>query len=153
MDIQQKLMILQKLDTKKLTERLKALEEGFFSNMLNHSNLYLEESQNIGRAGGDSPRVKELLAMVTFVCPAEIEGKKLTADMRAAWLTKQRTEIKELNEAIQAQAQAQFQIDSSQATIDATKEELRNIRAVLALKTAQIGFLSGGEDDSTKIKE
>ena len=73
--------------------------------------------------------------------------------MRAAWLTKQRTEIKELNEAIQAQAQAQFQQDSSQATIDATKEELRNIRAVLALKTAQIGFLSGGEDDSTKIKE
>ena len=141
-----KLEILQKLDTKKLTERLKVLEKGLFTNLLNHANLYLEESQNIGRVSGDSPRVKELLAMVTFICPAEIDGKKTTADMREAWLTRQRKENKELNEAIQAQAQAQFQIDTSQATIDATKEELRNIRAVLALKAAQIGFLSGSDE-------
>ena len=147
MDIKQKLEILQKLDTKKLVEQLKALEEGFFSNMLNHSNLYLEESQNIGRAGGDSLRVKELLAMATFICPAEIEGKKTTADMREAWLTKQRKESKELNEAIHAQAQAQFQLDTSQATIDTIKEELRNIRAVLALKTAQVNFLSGADEE------
>ena len=85
--------------------------------------------------------------MAAFICPAEIEGKKTTTDMRDAWLTKQRKESKELNEAIQAQAQAQFQLDSSQATIDATREELRNIRAVLALKTAQINFLSGGDEN------
>ena len=146
MDIKQKLEILQKLDTRKLTERLKMLEEGFFTNLLNHATLCLEESQNIGRAGGDSPRVKELLAMATFICPAEIDGKKTTADMREAWLTRQRKESKELNEMIQAQAQAQFQIDTSQAAIDAVKEELRNIRVVLALKTAQIDFLSGADE-------
>ena len=148
MDTKQKLEILQKLDTKKLVERMNILQEGLFTSMLNHANLTLEETQNIGRAGGDSPRVKELLAMATFICPAEIEGTKLTNDkMRDAWLTKQRNESKELNEAIQAQAQAQFQLDSSQATIEVTKEELRNIRAVLALKTAQINFLSGGEEN------
>ena len=146
MDIKKKLEILQRLRTKKLTERLTELQDGLFTSMLTHVNLYLEESQNIGRAGGDSPRVKELLAMATFVCPAEIDGKKVTADMRDAWLTRQRKESKELNEAIQAQTQAQFQLDSSQATIDATKEELRNIRAVLALKTAQIDFLSGADE-------
>ena len=146
MDIKKKLEILLKLDTKKLAERLDHLQDSLFTNLLTHANLYLEESQNIGRAGGDSPRVKEMLAMATFICPVEIEGKKVTADMREAWLTRQRKESKELNEAIQAQAQAQFQIDSSQATIDATKEELRNIRAVIALKTAQINFLSGRDD-------
>ena len=147
MNMEERLKILQKLDTKKLAERLDQLQDGLFTSLLNHANLYFEESQNIGRASGDSPRVKELLAMATFICPAEIEGKKTTTDMRDAWLTKQRKESKELNEAIQAQAQAQFQLDSSQATIDATREELRNIRAVLALKTAQIGFLSGSDEN------
>ena len=147
MDIKQKLEILLEFNTKKLAERLDQLQDGLFTNLLNHANLYLEKSQDIGRAGGDSSKVKELLAMATFICPAEIDGKKTTADMREAWLTRQRKETKALNEAIQAQAQAQFQLDSSQATIDATKEELRNIRAVLALKTAQIGFLSGSDEN------
>ena len=147
MNIKKGLTMLQKLGTKKLAERLEYLQDSLFTSLLNHANLFMEERQNIGRAGGDSPRVKELLAMATFVCPAEIDGQKVTNDkMREAWLTKQRKESTELNEAIQAQAQAQFQLDSSQATIDATKEELRNIRAVLALKTAQINFLSGSDN-------
>jgi len=147
MNIKKRLIMLQKLDTKKLAERLDVLQDSLFTSLLNRANLSLEESRNIGRAGGDSPRVKELLAMATFVCPAEIDGQKVTNDkMQEAWLTKQRKESKELNEAGQAQAQAQFQLDSSQATIDATKEELRNIRVVLALKTAQINFLSGSDN-------
>jgi len=147
MNIDEKKEILAKLNTKKLVERMKELEEGLFTTMLHHANLILEETQNIGRAGGDSPKVKELLSMATFICPAEIEGKKVTADMRDAWLTKQRKESKELNESIQAQAQAQFQLDASQATMDAMKEELRGTRAVLALKTAQINFLSGADSN------
>lgn len=73
-----------------------------------------------------------------------IVGKNLTENDKKAWLERQRKENKELSEAIAKQRQVAFLLDDWQIKVEMAKRRLEGTKAVLALKTAQIRFLSEG---------
>ncbi|MBA7588563.1 hypothetical protein ES708_30623 [subsurface metagenome] len=103
------------------------------------------KSQNHNYLGsGDCQEVKRILAELAAQAPSTKEaGKKTTIADREAWLQKQRTENKELADAIAKQGGVSFLIDDHQIKCDMARRRLTSVIAVLALKTAQINFLAG----------
>lgn len=144
MDIKAKLAILQKLDTKPLIAKLHEYEDALEKGMTAERDF---KSKNRGFLGsGDCQKVKQLLAMLAIQAPETNDaGKKMTESAKANWLIQQRTENKELAGAIAQQDQVSFLLDDLQIKFDMTKKRLEGVRAVLALKTAQINFLTGSE--------
>jgi len=104
------------------------------------------KAQNHGYLGsGDCQEVKRILGELAAQVPEASEpGKKLTIADREVWLQKQRTENKELSEAIQKQRQVSFLIADNQIRVEMARTRLTGIRSILALKTAQIEFLAEG---------
>jgi len=144
--MQKRLDILKKLDTKALQERLKQLEDELFSVLLGQATTYYETYDYTSNRGGDCARVKEIEAELLLKCPElNQEGKKLTVADKEAWLTRQRLENADLKAAIQKQKETAFQLESTEITAKLVKEQLLSARGALALKIAQIQFLSGGE--------
>jgi len=93
---------------------------------------------------GDCQEVKRILAELLVGAPDINEaGKRLTIAERENWLTRQRTENNELSEAIQKQRQVSFLLDDYEIKCEIAKKRWESSRAVLALKTMQIKFLSG----------
>ena len=74
-----------------------------------------------------------------------LETKNLTENDKKAWLERQRTENQDLVAAINRQVQVAFNLDNYRINIETTKKRLEGTRAVLALRTAQIRFLSDSE--------
>ena len=144
--MQKRLDILKKLGTKALQERLKQLEDELFSVLLGQAQTYYENHDYTSSRGGDCARVKEIEAELLPQCPEfNRERKKLTVADKEAWLARQRVENADLKAAIQKQKETAFQLESAEITTKLVKEQLSSARAALALKTAQIQFLSGGE--------
>jgi len=71
--------------------------------------------------------------------------KTLTENDKKAWLERQRTENQELSAAINRQTEVAFLLDNARINIEMAKKRLEGTRAVLALRTAQIRFLSDSE--------
>jgi len=114
--------------------------------LLGQATTYYETYDYISNRGGDCARVKEIEAELLLKCPElNQEGKKLTVADKEAWLTKQRLENADLKAAIQKQKEMAFQLESTEITAKLVKEQLLSARGALALKIAQIQFLSGGE--------
>ena len=145
--LKKKVNILKKLDTKALQERLKQLEDDLFSGLMAQAQTYYENYEYTSSRGGDCARVKEIEAELLNKCPDDIEGKKLTEAGKKAWLTRQRAENTALKVAIQKQMETAFQLESAEITAKLTREQLLSARGALALKTAQINFLSGGDEN------
>jgi len=145
MKLEEKLAVLRRFDTKGLVDRMHQLEDELFTQMLNYANTYYEDYEYVAQRGGDCAKVKEIEAELLQQCPDNAKGKKLTVAEREAWLTRQRKENPALAEAIKRQREVGFQLESAQVAIELTKQQLQGVRAALALKTAQIQFLSGGE--------
>ena len=144
--MKKRLDILKKLDTKALQERLKQLEDELFSALMGQTTTYYESYGYTSSRGGDCAKVKEIEAELLLQCPElNQEGKKLTVADKEAWLTRQRVENADLKAAIQKQKETAFQLESAEVTVRLVKEQLLSARSALALKTAQINFLSGGD--------
>jgi len=144
--MQKRLDILKKLDTKALQERLKQLEDELFSALMDQATTYYDNYDYTSSRGGDCARVKEIEAELLPQCPElNQEGKKVTVADKEAWLTRQRVESADLKAVIQKQREVAFQLESVEITAKLVKEQLSSARGALALKTAQIQFLSGGE--------
>ena len=141
MEIEQKLEILKKLDTKGLIEKLQQYEAELQKTM---SDEAMFKSQNHNYLGsGDCQEVKQILAELSAQAPSTKEDdKKTTVADREAWLAKQRTESKELSEAIQKQRQISFLVDDHQIKVEVARRRLAGATAVLALKTQQLAFLA-----------
>ena len=93
---------------------------------------------------GDCQEVKRILAELAAQAPEANEaGKKMTVADKEIWLAKQRTENKELNEAITKQRQVSFLVDDHQLKVDMARRRLAGAIAVLALRTQQLAFLAG----------
>ncbi len=141
MEIEQKLAILKKLDTQNLIDKLQKYEDEFEKAITAETDFKSQNQQFLG--AGDCREVKRILAELAVQTPEPSEeGKKLTAAGREAWLEKQRTENKELSEAIAKQRQVAFLIDDHQIKCDMAKRRLTSVIAILALKTAQLNFLA-----------
>ncbi|GAI62573.1 unnamed protein product [marine sediment metagenome] len=104
------------------------------------------KNANHGYLGsGDCQEVKRILAELSAQAPeTNGAGKKLTIPDKETWLAKQRTENKELSEAIQKQREVSFLLDDHQIKVEMAKKRLEGIRAVLALTAQQLAFLASG---------
>lgn len=143
MEIDQKNRILKYFDTKGLVEKLKQYEDAL-EKALNEQMTYTSQHHKfIASRGSDCSEVKRLLAELSMQAP-ETDGdkKKFTKTDKDNWLTLQRKENKELSDAIVQQRQVAFLLDDYQVKIEMAKKRLEGIKAVLALKTAQINFLA-----------
>lgn len=143
MEIAQKVRILKSRGTKDLVTKLKQYEDGL-EKALNEQMTYTSQHHKfIASRGSDCSEVKRLLAELGMQAPeTDGNGKKFTKTDKDNWLVLQRKENKELSEAIVKQRQVAFLLDDYQIKIEMAKKRLEGIRAVLALKTAQINFLA-----------
>ncbi len=144
MEIQDKLAVLKSLDTKSLVEKLKESEDSLEKAMREEADF---KAKNHGYLGsGDCQEVKTLEAELMAQSPEfDNDGKKLTIDKRNAWLLRQRTENKEISDAIVKQRQVSFLCSDYQIRVEMARRRLESIKAILNLKRAQIEFLAGSE--------
>ena len=141
MEIDEKLKILKSLDTKALTAKIHQYENELENAMMAEADF---KSQNHSYLGaGDCQEVKRILSELAAQAPETNEaGKKTTIADREGWLLKQRTENKELSDAIQKQRQVGFLVDDHTIKVEMTRRRLAGATVVLTLKTAQINFLA-----------
>ena len=142
MNFQEKATVLESLDTKRLIDQLPELEgklEQSLREDLSFRNLH---SQHIAAIGSDCAEVKRILADLRLNVPNKEDSKKMTVDEREAWLISQRS-IPPLSETIEAQEQLVFVAETNRIGIEMARRRLDDIRAVIALRTAQIRFLTG----------
>jgi len=142
MEIEDKLRILKSLDTKNLIAKLRQYEDELQETMTAEADF---KAQNHGYLGsGDCQEVKRILGELSAQAPeTNGAGKKTTIAAREAWLLRQRTENKELSDAIQKQRQVAFLIDDHEIKVEMARRRLAGATTVLALRTAQITFLAG----------
>ena len=136
-----KLKVLKSLNTKDLTAKIHQYEDELEKAMMAEADF---KAQNHGYLGsGDCQEVKEILAMLAIQAPETNEaGKKLTVAGKEVWLICQRTENKELSDAIAKQRQVSFLIDDCGIKVEMARRRLTSVTAILALKTAQVNFLA-----------
>jgi len=143
MEIEEKILVLKSRETKSLVEKLHQAEDALEKAMIDEADF---KNSNHGYLGsGDCQEVKRILAEISTQAPeTNGAGKKMTVADKEAWLQKQRTENKELADAITKQRQVGFLVDDHQIKCEMARRRLEGIRAVLALTTQQIAFFASG---------
>lgn len=141
MEIDEKLKILKSLDTKSLVEKIYQYENELQNALIAEADFKNSNHSFLG--SGDCQEVKRTLAELITQAPETNEaGKKMTVSDKENWLVKQRTENKELSEAIAKQHQVAFLVDDHQIKVEMARRRLTSITAVLTLRTQQIAFLA-----------
>ena len=141
MEVDEKLKILKSLDTKDLIAKIRQYEDEFEKALAGQADFKSQNHQFLG--SGDCQKVKRILAELAAHAPETNEaGKKMTLADKEAWLQKQRTENKELSEAIQKQRQVAFLLDDHEIKVEMTRRRLASTVAIMALRTQQIAFLA-----------
>lgn len=145
MNIAEKTKVLKGLDTKNLIEKLHLYEDALEKTMTEQADFITQNQGFITSRGNDCSEVKRILAELAVKTPDSDEsGKKLTVPDKQNWLLLQRKENEELSGAIIKQGQVAFLLDDYQIKVEMVKKRLEGIKAVLAIKTAQINFLASG---------
>lgn len=114
------------------------LEDELGLSLLQESEFKHQNATYLASYSSDCRTVEEITAGLD---PPEMLGK-LTVDQRKSWLTRQRKENQFLAEAIMLQHEVAFQNDNNHIKVELLVKRIEGIRAVLALKTAQIRFLT-----------
>lgn len=141
MEIEEKLKILKSLDTKSLLEKTYQYENELHKALIAEADFKNSNHNFLG--SGDCQEVKRILAELTMQAPETNEaGKRMTAADKDNWLAKQRTENKELSEAIVKQRQVAFLVDDHQIKVEMARRRLTSAIAILTLRTQQIAFLA-----------
>lgn len=97
-----------------------------------------------GKSSSDCDAIKLIEAELVIQAPVDPDSKKaMTVDARKAWIERQRTENKDLAEAVKKQRMAEFTSGDFAIKIESARTKLTDLRAILGLRTAQITFLAG----------
>ncbi|GAI59492.1 unnamed protein product [marine sediment metagenome] len=141
MEPEEKVRILKHLDTRDLITKIRQYESELEKALKDEMSFKAQNHQYLG--SGDCSKIKQILGELNAQAPeTNGAGKKMTIADKDAWLVRQRTENKELSEAIQKQRQVAFLIDDHTIKCDMAKRRLAGTIAVLALKTQQLAFLA-----------
>ncbi len=127
---------LNKLDTKRLVERLAELETQLENAMLHEADYKYQNASYLSGYNSDSRSVEEIMA--SLIPPTD----KKTVDQRKAWLLLQRKENNELAAAIKQQHEVAFHNEQNRIEVEMLNRKLEGVRVVLRLKTQQIAFLA-----------
>ena len=114
------------------------LEDELEQGLVQESEFKRQNAEFLASYSSDCRAVEEIMAGLE---PPEQLGK-LTVDQRKSWLTKQRKANQFLVEAIRKQHDVAFQNENNHIKVEMLAKRIEGIRAVLALKTAQIRFLT-----------
>jgi len=140
-EIDEKLKILKSLDTRDLIAKIHQYEDEFEKALAGQADFKSQNHQFLG--SGDCQEIKRILAELAAHAPETNEaGKKMTLADKEVWLQKQRTENKELSEAIQKQRTVAFLIDDHEIKVEMARRRLASTVAIMALRTQQIAFLA-----------
>ena len=141
MKIDEKLKILKSLDTRDLIAKIHQYEDEFEKALAGQADFKSQNHQFLG--SGDCQEIKRILAELAAQAPEANEaGKKMTLADKEVWLQKQRSENKELSEAIQKQRMVAFLIDDHEIKVEMARRRLASTVAIMALRTQQIAFLA-----------
>ena len=141
MELDEKLKILKSLDTRDLIAKIRQYEDEFEKALAGQADFKSKNHQFLG--SGDCQEIKGILAELAAHAPETNEaGKKMTLADKEVWLQKQRTENKELSEAIQKQRMVAFLIDDHEIKVEMARRRLSSTVAIMALRTQQIAFLA-----------
>ena len=141
MEIDEKLKILKSLDTRDLIAKIHQYEDEFEKALAGQADFKSQNHQFLG--SGDCQEIKRILAELAAHAPETNEaGKKMTLADKEVWLQKQRTENKELSEAIQKQREVSFLVEDREIKVEMAKRRLASTVAIMALRTQQIAFLA-----------
>jgi len=135
-----KIQALQKLNTKNLVDMLPDLEEKLETALRAEATFRDLNYGYLASRDSDCGEVKRILAELTIRGPGI--DQKYTAPERDAWLITQRTKNHELATAIERHKSVVFNLETYKIDVDMAKKRLENIHRVLALRTAQIQFLT-----------
>ena len=139
-NIGKKAEALRALDTKQLIEMLPVYENKL-EYALKEENEFRNTNIGFLSSSGDCAEVKRILAELTVKGPPVTE-KKMTVAERDAWLVLQRKANQELVTAINRQQTVVFGLENIRISIEMAKKRLENVHKILALRTAQIQFLT-----------
>lgn len=137
-----KIQGLKSLDTTKLVAMLPDLEQKLEGTLRAEASFRDLNIGYLSSSNQDCAEVKRITAELSLRCPEMIDGKKTTVDDRKAWLELQRTQNNELANALGRQKTVAFNLDGSRIDIEMAKKRLETVYRVLALRTAQIQFLT-----------
>lgn len=135
--VQKRMHLLEALGTKDLMIRLEEYDKELEKALTDEATFQNIHHEYLASAGQDCGAVKRIIAELYVQAPGKNQAE------RDAWLVKQRVENKELLDAITRQREVSFLIDDHRIKVDMAKRRYERARAVLALRTAQIKFLSG----------
>ncbi len=141
MEMEEKVRILKYLDTKDLIAKIRQYEDALEKELRDEMSFKAQNHQYLG--SGDCQEIKRILGELSAQAPENEAGKKMTIADKDAWLIRQRTENKELSDAIIKQREVSFLVDDHQLKVDMSRRRLAGAIAVLALRTQQLAFLAG----------
>ena len=137
-----KIRALKELDTKRLVDLLPDLEEKLEATLREEAS---SRNLNVGYLSSgisDCAEVKRISAELAIKGMLREDLKKPTVEETKNWLILQRTENDELSRALVRQNDVAFELENMRISIEMAKKRLENIHKVLALRTAQIEFLT-----------
>ena len=139
MDFAKKTSILQALNTAELIASLKTLEADLEKRLLEQMQFSTQQHDFLAGSGQVCTAVKKILAELVPVAEGKNQAEK------DAWLTRQSQSNDALNNAITKQREAAFVLEDHRVRIEMVKRRHDSVRALIALRTAQINFLAGSE--------
>lgn len=135
-----KIAVLNGLDTKAIINQIIELESEYESALREESSFKDIHVGFISSGTNDCTAVKRILAELATKGPGG--DKKPTQAERDNWLVLQRTKNGELKDAIETQQRTAFDYENIKIKVEMLKQKLDNRRKILALRTAQVEFLS-----------
>ena len=142
METEHKLKILRNLDTGSLIEKLHRYEDELEQALREDASFKdVNREYLTSGASSDCQAVKRMLAELEARAPANTEGRKVTVAEKEAWLQRQRTENAGLSAAVNKQKSVAFLAENSEIKIEMARRRLEGVRAILALRTAQLNLL------------
>jgi len=136
MDENQKIQLLKSLDTKKIITDLE-LALGIYSASIDMESKYRNLNREYVPVGNsDSPAVQD----IEFMLMGNAEGKN--ESQRKAWLAQQKKDNTDYAKAIAQQGEISYQLECYKNNSEVAKKKIEILKVILALKTAQIEFLT-----------
>lgn len=137
-----KIQALKSLGTARLIGMLPELEQKLEAVLRAEASFCNLNVGYLSSSNQDCAEVKRITSELSLHCPEVINGKKTILDDRKAWLELQRVQNDELHDALERQKVVAFQLEQHRIDIEMAKKRLENVHRVLALRTAQIQFLT-----------
>ena len=142
MDIMAKKDFIKALKTKELIDSLDTQEKELQALREKELQFRSQNSQYITGRSADCTAVRNIKAELSMTAPM-LDGKPMTEAQLTKWIASQEKTNTALLDAITKQREADFAAGDLEIQIKGAESKITSIRAIMALRTAQISFFAG----------